>query len=120
MEVCRKTLKKVSPDLQVFLVDLSQRGLSTGKGYAAEFIVTGPDWDKLAGYSTEIMKSDEGQFHAGGREQQLPVRRARNPGHSRPGQGRRPGGGYCGFGDCAGHPHRRLHFPNGLLPRERA
>jgi multidrug efflux pump subunit AcrB len=56
MQVCRKTLKTVSPDLQVFLLDLSQRGLSTGKGYAAEFIVTGPDWDKLAGYATEIMK----------------------------------------------------------------
>ncbi|HTC20340.1 MAG TPA: efflux RND transporter permease subunit, partial [bacterium] len=56
MEVCRKALKKVSPDLQVFLVDLSKRGLSTGKGYDVEFIVTGPDWDKLAGYSAEIEK----------------------------------------------------------------
>jgi HAE1 family hydrophobic/amphiphilic exporter-1 len=56
MQVCRKSLKTVSPDLQVFLLDLSQRGLSTGKGYAAEFIVTGPDWDKLAVYSAEIMK----------------------------------------------------------------
>ena len=56
MAVCRKSLKAVSPDLQIFLLDLSQRGLSTGRGYAAEFIITGPDWDKLAGYSTEIMK----------------------------------------------------------------
>ncbi|HJT23689.1 MAG TPA: efflux RND transporter permease subunit, partial [bacterium] len=56
MGVCRKILSNVSPDLQVFLVDLSKRGLSTGKGYDVEFIVTGPDWDKLAGYSEEIKK----------------------------------------------------------------
>lgn len=56
MAACRKSLSKVSPDLQVFLVDLSKRGLSTGKGYDVEFIVTGPDWDKLAQYSEEIKK----------------------------------------------------------------
>ena len=56
MQVCRKALKAVSPDLQVFLVDLSKRGLSTGAGYDVEFIVTGPDWDKLAGYTEEIKK----------------------------------------------------------------
>lgn len=56
MEVCRKTLKKVSPDLQVYLVDLSKRGLSTGRGYDAEFIVSGPDWAKLGEYSAEIKK----------------------------------------------------------------
>lgn len=56
MQVCRKTLKSVSPDLQVFLTDLSKRGLSTGKGNDVEFIVTGPDWDKLASYSEEIKK----------------------------------------------------------------
>ncbi len=56
MQVCRKALKDVSPDLQVFLVDLSKRGLSTGKGYDVEFIVTGPDWDKLAGYAEDIKK----------------------------------------------------------------
>jgi HAE1 family hydrophobic/amphiphilic exporter-1 len=37
-------------------VDLSKRGLSTGKGYDVEFIVTGPDWDKLGAYSAEIQK----------------------------------------------------------------
>ncbi len=56
MEVCRKGLEPVSPDLQIFLVDLSKRGLSTGKGYDVEFIVTGPDWDKLGGYAAEIKK----------------------------------------------------------------
>ena len=56
MEVCRKRLVKVSPDLQVYLVDFSKRGLSTGRGYDAEFIVSGPDWGKLGAYSAEIKK----------------------------------------------------------------
>ncbi len=43
----RKGLKKASPDLRVSIQDLSQRGWSTGKGYAAELMVTGPDWDTL-------------------------------------------------------------------------
>ncbi|HVZ79249.1 MAG TPA: efflux RND transporter permease subunit [bacterium] len=56
MAVVRKSLKKVSPDLQVFLIDLSKRGLSRGKGYDVEFTVTGPDWADLAKYSEEIKK----------------------------------------------------------------
>jgi multidrug efflux pump subunit AcrB len=43
----RKGLQKASPDLRVSIQDLSQRGWSTGKGYAAELMVTGPDWDTL-------------------------------------------------------------------------
>jgi len=43
----RKNLKKASPDLRVSVQDLSQRGWSTGKGYAVELIVTGPDWNVL-------------------------------------------------------------------------
>ncbi len=56
MQVCRKALKPVSPDLLVFATDLSKRGLSTGKGNDVEFVVTGPDWDKLVAYSEEIKK----------------------------------------------------------------
>jgi HAE1 family hydrophobic/amphiphilic exporter-1 len=48
MNFVRKDLSKVSPDLQVFCLDLSQRGMSTGQGYAVELMVTGPDWDTLA------------------------------------------------------------------------
>lgn len=55
MQVCRKSLKPVSPSLLAFAVDLSKRGLSTGKGYDVEFIVTGPDWDKLV-ETTEAIK----------------------------------------------------------------
>jgi hydrophobe/amphiphile efflux-1 (HAE1) family protein len=48
MQYCQKTLTKVSPDLQVFCQDLSQRGMTTGRGTALEMLVTGPDWDVLA------------------------------------------------------------------------
>jgi multidrug efflux pump subunit AcrB len=63
MDVCRKSLKAISPDLQVFLVDLSKRGLSTGKGYDVEFIITGPDWDKLGSYADEIQKQMKASPH---------------------------------------------------------
>src|SRR5260221_14662242 len=56
MQVCRKILKPVSSQLQVFASDLSKRGLSTGKGYDVEFIVTGPDWDKLVETSETLKK----------------------------------------------------------------
>lgn len=48
MAWARKALSQVSPDMQVFCLDLSQRGMSTGQGYAVELMVTGPDWDVLA------------------------------------------------------------------------
>ncbi len=57
MAVVRKALSKVSPDLQVFCLDLSQRGMSTGKGYAVELMVTGPDWDTLADCVVKIRKA---------------------------------------------------------------
>jgi multidrug efflux pump subunit AcrB len=56
MQVCRTALKTVSPDLLAFATDLSKRGLSTGKGNDVEFVVTGPDWDKLVECSEEIKK----------------------------------------------------------------
>ncbi len=58
---CRKTLSKISPDLRVSVQDLSMRGWSTGRGYAAELMVNGPDWDTLADCVQKIrakMKSD--------------------------------------------------------------
>jgi len=56
MQVCRQLLTPVSPALQVSMQDLSMRGWSTGRGYGVEFIVTGPEWDKLAGFVEEIKK----------------------------------------------------------------
>lgn len=55
MAVTRKAFAKI-PDMRTVLMDLSQRGFSTGKGYAVEFTVTGPDWGKLAEYSDKLMK----------------------------------------------------------------
>jgi len=57
MDWTRKALSKVSPDLQVFCLDLSQRGMSTGKGYAVEMMITGPDWDTLADCIKKIRKA---------------------------------------------------------------
>jgi len=60
MDWSRKALTKVSPDLQVFCLDLSQRGMSTGQGYPVELMVTGPDWDTLA----DSVKKIRAAFHA--------------------------------------------------------
>jgi HAE1 family hydrophobic/amphiphilic exporter-1 len=54
MQVARKFMRSVQ-DVRPVLMDLSQRGFSNGKGYPIEFTITGTDWDKLAGYSTQIM-----------------------------------------------------------------
>ncbi len=56
MGVARQALSKIK-DVRPILMDLSQRGFSTGKGFAVEFTVMGSDWEKLADYSNQIMKS---------------------------------------------------------------
>ncbi len=53
----RKNIAKVSPDMQVYCLDLSQRGMSTGQGYAVELMVMGPDWDTLADCVQKIRKA---------------------------------------------------------------
>lgn len=55
MQVARKAMAKI-PDVRPVLMDLSMRGFSTGKGFPVEFTVLGNDWDKLAGYSDQIME----------------------------------------------------------------
>ncbi|MNJ94609.1 Multidrug resistance protein MdtC [compost metagenome] len=47
MGLARQELSKI-PGLKVFMMDLSTRGFSTGKGYPIEFILQGPEWDMLA------------------------------------------------------------------------
>lgn len=47
MGVARKSLVDIK-DLQIFMMDLSTRGFSTGRGYPIEFVLQGPEWDKLA------------------------------------------------------------------------
>lgn len=58
MQVARKAILKV-PDVRPILMDLSQRGFSSGKGYPIEFTVVGNDWDKLAKFSQTIQSEME-------------------------------------------------------------
>ncbi|MNK06221.1 Multidrug resistance protein MdtC [compost metagenome] len=58
MGVARAALAKI-PDVRPVLMDLSQQGFSGGRGYPIEFTVLGSDWDKLAKFSSEIMKEME-------------------------------------------------------------
>ncbi|MBF0619351.1 MAG: efflux RND transporter permease subunit [Candidatus Omnitrophica bacterium] len=54
MDVCRKKLNKI-PDVRVVIQDLSTKAFSASRGFPVEFTVQGPDWDKLADYSKQIM-----------------------------------------------------------------
>jgi HAE1 family hydrophobic/amphiphilic exporter-1 len=54
MDVCRKRFNKI-PDVHAVIQDLSTRAFSASRGFPVEFTVQGPDWDKLAGYSKQIM-----------------------------------------------------------------
>jgi HAE1 family hydrophobic/amphiphilic exporter-1 len=54
MDVCRKEFNKI-PDVNAKMQDLSTRAFSTGRGSPVEFTVQGPDWDKLADYTKQIM-----------------------------------------------------------------
>ncbi|WP_413292996.1 efflux RND transporter permease subunit [Bdellovibrio sp. HCB185ZH] len=54
MQVTREAFGKIQ-DVRPVLMDMSQRGFSSGRGYPIEFTVMGSDWEKLAGYSQKIM-----------------------------------------------------------------
>jgi len=56
MGLARNELAKI-PDLRVFMLDLSSRGFSTGRGYPIEFSLQGPDWDKLAELNVWMKKA---------------------------------------------------------------
>ncbi len=56
MGLARRELAKIQ-GVKVFMLDLSSRGFSTGKGYPIEFVLQGPDWDKLAEFN-EKMKEE--------------------------------------------------------------
>jgi len=54
MDVCRKKFNKI-PDVHAVIQDLSTKAFTASRGFPVEFTVQGPDWDKLAGYSKQIM-----------------------------------------------------------------
>jgi len=59
MAVLRKEFNKISGVHRAVVQDLSLSGFTAQRGFPVEFTVRGPDWDKLAGLSQEIMKKME-------------------------------------------------------------
>lgn len=58
MNVARKAMGKVEK-VRPILMDLSQRGFSSGRGYPIEFTILGNDWQMLADQSQALMKEME-------------------------------------------------------------
>lgn len=56
MSFLRGELAKISKIERVVILDLSLTGFSAQRGYPIEFVLQGPDWEKLAGYSVDIRK----------------------------------------------------------------
>ncbi len=54
MGVCRKQFNKI-PDVHAVIQDLSTKSFTASRGFPIEFTVQGPNWDKLANYSKQIM-----------------------------------------------------------------
>ena len=54
MSVCRKQFNKI-PDVHAVIQDLSIKAFTASRGFPVEFTVQGPDWEKLADYSRQIM-----------------------------------------------------------------
>ncbi len=44
------------PDFRAVLQDLSTRGFTAQRGFPVEFTVRGPDWEKLVGFSNELLE----------------------------------------------------------------
>jgi multidrug efflux pump subunit AcrB len=55
MAEVRKQFSQVKGLQRVSILDFSQAGFSAQRGYPVQFMVQGPDWDKLAEYSYKIM-----------------------------------------------------------------
>jgi len=56
MQVMRKKLNAIPGIERAVMQDLSLTGFTAKRGFPVEFTVRGMDWDKLAGFSREIMK----------------------------------------------------------------
>ncbi len=51
----RKELKHMIPGMEIVVQDLSLRGFAASRGFPVEFIVQGPDWDKLTDLTNKVM-----------------------------------------------------------------
>jgi len=54
-KVLRKQLKQKVQGMEIVVQDLSMRGFAASRGFPVEFIVQGPDWDKLTEVTKEVM-----------------------------------------------------------------
>src|SRR4051812_23856889 len=55
MTKVREQFSKAKGIQRVSILDFSQTGFSAQRGYPVQFMVQGPDWDKLAEYAYQIM-----------------------------------------------------------------
>ena len=55
MEYLRKEIQKVEGVVRASLLDLSLSGFTSQRGYPIEFSLQGPEWNKLASYSKELI-----------------------------------------------------------------
>ena len=55
----RSELNKI-PDVKATMQDLSLAGFSSSRGFPVEFTIRGPNWDKLAEYSSKLMEAIKG------------------------------------------------------------
>jgi hydrophobe/amphiphile efflux-1 (HAE1) family protein len=51
----RQELKRMIPGMEIVVQDLSLRGFAATRGFPVEFIIQGPDWDKLTDVTNQIM-----------------------------------------------------------------
>jgi len=55
MDKVKSDLLRQLPETEVFGQDLSLTGFSASRGYPVEFVVEGPDWEKLKTYSSDVI-----------------------------------------------------------------
>jgi HAE1 family hydrophobic/amphiphilic exporter-1 len=51
----RKTIHHMIPGMETVVQDLSLRGFASTRGFPVEFIIQGPDWDKLTELTSKMM-----------------------------------------------------------------
>lgn len=59
MDILRKDLPKIQGVERVSILDLSLTGFSAQRGFPIEFVLQGPDWEKLAGISLKMRQELE-------------------------------------------------------------
>ena len=53
--IFRKDLKKQVPGMEIVVQDLSKRGFGPSRGFPIEFVVQGPNWEKLTETTNQVM-----------------------------------------------------------------